>query len=371
MPRRAVAQAVPAVHAKHPRIDQHVRSQIVSGKWKPESQIPTYDKLEEMFSVSRVTVMEAIARLKHDGFLISGGPRGVFVASHPPHRYNLGLVFRDDPESPASWSLFSHYVLQATRQIMEGRPGKIVTYHGLRPKETNEGYGLLMADLKAHRLGNLLLVHTGGALADTPIMKQKGVARAMIASTQPVPNVPSIYHDPLTFIDQSLGRLKAEGVKRVALLIGGDGDPQGIALMQWKERIAAHGLRTHDRLIHYVCLRPQGWANNIVQCLLAMEPSLRPNGLIITDDHFVTSATQGVKNSGLVVPDQLKVIAYTNFPWPTEAAVPVTRMGVDVNALVRQSIELLDAQHENKDCPDMIRLPVVVQESGDTTFSPA
>lgn len=362
MSRRAVAQSVPAVHAKHPRIDQHVRGHIVSGKWLPGMQIPTYDKLEEMFSVSRVTVMEAIARLKHDGFLISGGPRGVFVAEHPPHIHNVGLVFLDDPQNPGSWSLFSHYVLEAAKQVMTGRPGRIITYHGVRNYESNEGRQLLIADLKAHRLGNLLMVHTGKDLMNTPIMKQKGVARAMIASTQPVPDVPSLYHDPLGFIDQSLTTLKQSGVKRIGLIIGGDNSPQGPEPTRWKERIAAHGLITHDRWIHHSPLKPQGWINHVIQAMLAASPEKRPDGLIISDDHFVEAATQGVKASGINVPDQLQIIAYTNFPWPTQAVVPVTRIGLDVRDLVKRSFEILDAQRQGQSCPQIVLLPVMSEE---------
>lgn len=370
MTRRAVAQAVPAVHAKHPRIDQHIRSRIVSGKWTPGTQIPTYDKLEEMFDVSRVTVMEAIARLKQDGFLISGGPRGVFVAEFPPHRYNIGLVFRDDPENPQSWSLFSHYVLEAARQYIKSRPGRIITYHGVRSATASEGCQLLLADLKAHRLGNLLMVHTGGGLMNTQVMKQKDIARAMIASSQPVPGVPSVYHDPQAFMDKSLAYLKGKGTQRVALLVGGIDNPEGNLVVQWRERIAAHGLATHARMIQHVALHPKGWASPTVQAMLAAEPSKRPDGLIITDDHFVQDATQGVLASGVRAPAELQIIAYTNYPWPTPAAVPVTRMGVDVRALVKQSFEMMENQHQGQSCPDIVRLPVIQQKELSDQNSP-
>lgn len=326
-------------------------------------QIPTYDQMEVQFSVSRVTVMEAIMRLKADGFLISGGPRGVFVADVLPHIHNIGLVFKDDPESPASWSLFSHYVLQATRSVMKDRPGKIITYHGVRNSTSNEGYPLLLADLKAHRLGNLLLVHTGGALMKTAVMDQKNIARVMIAATQPVPNVPSIYIDPLDFINKSLSHLKQQNVKRVALLVGGDGDPSHASFTAWRERIAAHGMTTRDRWIQFVSLGHKRWANNITQAVLSAPAELRPDGLIITDDHYVEYATAGVQASQLISSSPLHVIAYSNFPWPTPAAVKVTRMGLDLPALVRQSFKLLDDQREGQACPPAIRLPVITQEA--------
>lgn len=364
MPRRAVSQAIPAVHAKHPRIDQHIRGQIVSGKWTAGVQIPTYDQLEVQFSVSRVTVMEAIMRLKADGFLISGGPRGVFVADVLPHIHNIGVVFKDDPENPASWSSFSHYVLEATRRVMQDRPGKIITYHGVRNSSPSEGYQMLLADLKAHRLGNLLLVHTGGQLMKTAVMEQKNIARVMIAATQPVPNVPSIYIDPLDFINKSLAHLKQQNVKRVAILIGGDGDPANPVFTTWRDRIAAHGMITQERWFQHVSLSHKRWANNITQAVLSAPADQRPDGMIITDDHYVEFATAGVLASQLSKTVPLHIVAYTNFPWPTSAAVPVTRMGLDVPALVRESFKLFDDQRAGQACPPAIRLPVITQAIG-------
>ena len=73
--------------ARMPRSDlpetvaAYLRSLILKGDMQPGDQLPTERELGEVHAVSRVVVREAIARLRHEGLVVSRQGKGVFVVS--------------------------------------------------------------------------------------------------------------------------------------------------------------------------------------------------------------------------------------------------------------------------------------------------
>ena len=68
-------------------IADNIRIQIVKGLLTVGSKLPTERELCEYHEVSRVVVREAVARLRHEGLLISRQGKGVFVASPEDSRF--------------------------------------------------------------------------------------------------------------------------------------------------------------------------------------------------------------------------------------------------------------------------------------------
>lgn len=68
-------------------IADNIRMQIVKGLLSTGSKLPTERELCEYHEVSRVVVREAVARLRHEGLLISQQGKGVFVASLEDGRF--------------------------------------------------------------------------------------------------------------------------------------------------------------------------------------------------------------------------------------------------------------------------------------------
>lgn len=68
-------------------IADDIRTQIIKGNLKPGSKLPTQQELGELHQVSRVVVREAVARLRHEGLVMSHQGRGVFVASPEGGRF--------------------------------------------------------------------------------------------------------------------------------------------------------------------------------------------------------------------------------------------------------------------------------------------
>ena len=61
------------------RLRQALHERVTSGEWRPGDQIPTIRQLGELYGVSRVTVVQALDTLAHEGVLIRWQGKGIFV----------------------------------------------------------------------------------------------------------------------------------------------------------------------------------------------------------------------------------------------------------------------------------------------------
>jgi GntR family transcriptional regulator len=61
------------------RLRQALRDRVTSGEWQPGDRIPTIRELCEVYGVSRITVVQALDTLAHEGFLQRWQGKGVFI----------------------------------------------------------------------------------------------------------------------------------------------------------------------------------------------------------------------------------------------------------------------------------------------------
>ncbi len=74
---------------------QELREAIVSGTFRPGSQLPTEAELCEMLGVSRTVVREALRVLEDDGLVVRRHGIGTFVRNHPILKnlnFNFGIT---------------------------------------------------------------------------------------------------------------------------------------------------------------------------------------------------------------------------------------------------------------------------------------
>ncbi len=62
------------------RLRQAIRDRVTTGEWRPGDQIPTIRQLGELYGVSRITVVQALDTLAHEGVLIRWQGKGIFVS---------------------------------------------------------------------------------------------------------------------------------------------------------------------------------------------------------------------------------------------------------------------------------------------------
>jgi len=81
----------PAPTALYVRIKEHLRGSILSGRLKSHAQLPSESALTRQFSVSRITVRQALNDLQKEGLIFKIHGKGSFV-SRPKTDQHLGSL---------------------------------------------------------------------------------------------------------------------------------------------------------------------------------------------------------------------------------------------------------------------------------------
>jgi GntR family transcriptional regulator len=94
---RSVAPLVSGPIPLYHQLRQALRDRIAAGEWRPGDQVPTIRELCRLYGVSRITAVQALGALAHEGVLARKQGKGTFVAEpkieHGPVRL---LSFTED-----------------------------------------------------------------------------------------------------------------------------------------------------------------------------------------------------------------------------------------------------------------------------------
>ncbi len=351
---------------KQDQIASRLKDRILSGTLQPGDRLPTRQELVQEFRVSVVTLQQAMDSLRNDGFIVTRGRLGSFVADSLPHLCRYALVFpgfaldRNEPHPLgihlAPSTRFTDAMAQVAAKFRGEAGQELVCYMGVDRELNTPGYQRLVSDIQARRLAGVIFLHPNSAY--TPdLLSGSGIPSIAYGADQALPGSPVFHIDLAAFIEQALDFMVAQGRRRIALLsiaaLGEDLETH------FHREAAARGLTTGA---HAICgLDPYypRWARNAVTLLLNQEPSRRPDGLIISDDHLVSAGTQGVVESQVAMPQDLTVVAHCNFVADAPSAVFVTQLGFDVAGILSICIQLLDAQRRGEVIPAVTRIAPV------------
>jgi DNA-binding LacI/PurR family transcriptional regulator len=350
----------------------HLRQRIVTGEWQPRERLPTRRELSEQFGVSSVTTQQALSRLVAEGFVVPRGTHGTFVAAEPPHLGHYAVVF---PETAAQimrnhfWLAMQH----AARTLMQGEGLRLKCYYGTTASDIiAEDHTPLLDDIMAHRLAGLVFVTSPWRYAETPVLDEPGIARVAIT---PTPNrFPKIATVSLgaSMVEKSLDYLLERGRRQVAVLAPPQTpDTWGEPFMK---ALAARGMSTRPYWRQILSPGAPDGARPCLHLMLHAGQSDRPDGLVIADDNLVTMATAGIVDAGVRVPQDLEVVAHTNFPWPTPSLVPVRHLGYDAGEVLRRCLAACEAQRHGQGVPPTLIMPATFGDekamASRTTTSP-
>lgn len=343
-----------AYHGKVPIIVGEVRHRILDGTYSAGSRLPIRTELVRHFAVSSLTVQRAMRQLAQDGFVVSRGRGGSFIADHPPHLARYAVMFPFTRGSP-DWSQWFEAALRGYKAMRRAGTSFFVV-SGYDTAQGHEDYRNLVADVLAERVAGLIFTSDPHALAGTPVLDTPGLPRVGFMA-EPIGNsVSAITLDFSMFVRRALDYLHAQGRKRPAVLLH-----SMVGVEAWepfRSESKARGMECPTRWIHGVPLLQASWAEHIVQLLLAPGNTDRPDSLIVADDNLLEAASRAIASSGVRVPEDFTVVALANFPWPTSSCVPAKRFGLDIRDFFQTAVALIDAQRRQERVPRMSYLPI-------------
>jgi len=341
---------------KQTEIAADIRSRIISGEYAPGSQLPPVTQLKERYGVTPVTVRRAVGYLSERGFVFTKARAGIYVAPDPPCLSNFGLVrpFLPSPSQFVTAIENEANRLCDTELSASGIKRRFTLFEEVdcSPGQAEQHHRDLVSAVEAETVAGLIFSRTPFRFTGTAVMRDLCMPRVAIRD-HPMPGVMAISLPG--FYNRALEHLAKRGRRRVAIItITNRGDR---FVQDRVAEVHAHGLITYRWWVQGVSPVDLRWATNVVELLLRSGGAERPDAIIIDDDNLVPQATAGIAATGLRVPDDVDVVVHTNFPWPTESAVPAMRFGSDVRRLVRTAVDLIERKRAGKDVPDVLALP--------------
>lgn len=176
------------------------------------------------------------------------------------------------------------------------------------------------------------------------MLQQDGMPRVAIMADPIEPGIACIRYDLDSFVQRAIAYLHRRGRTRIGLFMFSGWASETIALSHpIRQAAQARGMTIDDRWVQGSALHAPQLTANSIRLLMSLPRAERPDGLIITDDNIVPHVTQGLFEAGVSSPDELDVVAYTNFPTPAPAAVPVYRVGYDMRETLSQAVNYISA----------------------------
>jgi len=340
------------------RIAAELRTEILNGQLPPGTRMPTREALIRQFDTTSVTIQKAFDLLADQGWVRAEGRRGTFVSEKMPNRcYALAFPW---PRQIDTSQFYRALWQQAEQLSMPQR--QITCFYEIGSRTDTEDYLRLAGLVRSHRLAGVIFAGNPVDVEGLPVLEEPGVARVtIVAPKAPLP-VPFVGPDVAAFCGKALDALAAAGRRRVAVITLAHAGDSGPWLNQLFEFAAARGLQIQRAWVQAAPLLAPQWAQHAAEVLFQAGTNVRPDALLITDDNLVPAATAGICAAGVRVPEDVRVIAHTNFPYPTPAAVSVTRLGFDISRLLELCIERIDQQRRGEIPPAHTALPAIFEK---------
>ncbi len=353
---------------KREQVLSFIRSRIVAGSLLPGARVPTHQELERLCRADSRTIRAAMEELREAGFIETRHRCGTFVVPYPPHLSNFGFVFPFG--ATQTTSQFFHAIRReaerwqsAERQVL---PFYEVDFH----VDTPDHQRLIRCVLGSRLAGVVFAFSPMGRRALELLLAQACDLPHVAIAAQSVHNeFPTVYPDLDGFLPKAFERLAACGCKRAAVVML-SGWHYGREVERIPSLATACGLTVEPHWIQAASPESGLSMRRLARLLVCGVPGVRPDGLVITDDNLVPELTAGLAESGVPVraageagrPGDLVVVAQTNFPHPTQSAVPVMRLGYDISKLVAVCMDRIAQQRRGESPATHTAIPAIWEE---------
>ena len=357
------SSATPAKHPheKHGQILADLRGKIVSGKWPAGTRLPIRPELAYEYKTTVVTVQKALHRLIDDGFVVSRGRIGSFVADVLPHLSHYAMAF-PSRQHHAGWThlhdIFHKLGVSLEAQSKGPAWRKIPQYFGVAG-DASPAPCPLVQDALARKLAGIVFVGPSPGPV-SQLLDNPDIFFSAFAGNPPHPRVPVACTDVNSFIARAVERLAEKKCKSVAVIT--TATSRNITA-EFRDHlpalITAKGMLIKPHwMIPVHPSTPQG-ARVAIQILFDCDARHRPDAIIIADDHLVEESAAGLIAAGVRVPEDVEVIAHCNYPYLPACVLPVTWLGFDLRRVLRGCLDLIDQQRSGQRVPPVTMVGAV------------
>lgn len=338
----------------HSHIINVIRGRITEGEYRPGDRLPTRPQIEAEFGASIATVQKALSQLANDGFVVARGRSGTFVTKQPPHLFRIGVLL------PGSAGPQMH---EALRHVADQPPAG--SNYSLRLYRAHAESGALdtealIDDIRQRRLAGLI---TCLPLANLTMPEDINLA-----------DLPSVYMGQdrtgetpsvgwTSILPRAAEQLANHSRSRVAVLRTArvHRSDQESHRAEVSRALQNMGLRAQDRLLVPVQADAPDTTRGAVRLLMALPQQDRPDAMIILDDRLAGPATEMLQALDVQAERSIEVIVASYFPRHVPLALPATRMGCDVPAMVASALTMIRRQQQGEIVAPRTEVPAVYE----------
>jgi DNA-binding LacI/PurR family transcriptional regulator len=334
--------------ALHVQVAQLVRARIESGEYLPGARLPSTSQLAKMTGTSVFTVQTALSRLAKEGLLNRIDKRGTFVAGERPALSRVAIYFN----RPFHYPFLNFYsvLAQELKSQYAARGTGVEIFMDERPEDEQGTAPALLLKAVARRDVQAVVAPLISKV-NLSWLSELSVPVALADGNELHSN--RMRNQTRQFLELSLGALAEQGCTSLgvisSLCLRADGQhPREVNF--YRELVdVAHdcGLRIQDEWLRF----PQEFellhANfGYRQFLKLWQLSEKPDGLLVWPDVVASGVVTAVLESGVRVPEDLKLVLSANdqlpYPCPIPAKFAVLRVAQYARAfrrLIQQQLE--------------------------------
>ena len=343
-----IVNYVPKPSPKQSEIVAELHRRIVSGRYAPGDRLPALAGIRREFDVSEVTAQRAVWHLREEGFLHVRPRQRTRVAKNPPHLCDFGFILPSGSKQNFFLALQSEAEKLFSRPSADGFTRRSVICHDSHSAEGYEEIKDLEKRVQSQALAGLIFTIPPCMFDASPsLLTEPGIPRVTVSG----PAINGVSRVQLgDILPKSLDYLAERGRQKIGFICSSHLPPEKVR-EHIHSQVSARGQTTADHWIQAVNLDSPKWASHVARVLLELDDPKRPDALVIKDDNLVPAATEGIAAASFSVPDDLDVVAHTNFPYPTRSAVAVKRIGSDVRRLLKVSVGLIERWRRGEEVP--------------------
>ena len=302
-----------------------LREAITRGDYRSGDPLPGEERLSIDFSVSRVTLRSALARLQAEGYIDRVDSKGTFVSD----RFRLGrylVLMNSNPEaaSPVPFVLagIKDYMYEASIPLEYCDTTFIM-------HRTPEEYAAIFSGFRG------IFVLAGGWAGTEPLLEALNRIElplvhplATLEGSKQIQNGYIIAVDDRTIFREALKYLASLGHHRVGTVcnMSGEWKLRGYSREEYAELLTGIGLDPAEELQVFFRLTPETARENMRRLLAIPDP---PTAIMCYSDYWAFGICNALNELNVSVPEQVSVMGYSGFPGTEFTNPPLSTVSLE------------------------------------------
>jgi DNA-binding LacI/PurR family transcriptional regulator len=318
---------------KYKQIALSIKKSIVDGQLGHNGKLATVRELATLYNTTKATIQQALTQLANEGLIDRQQGSGIFVKVS--RQKTLAVVFDRQITDPNTTMYCSQLLIEVENSLAESGWSR-KCYIDVSSKTTADEFEQAVL---THRFDGLIVCSRWVAENYLPRLAKAGIPCVGAYPYQTMDRWVFFNYNECS--QRGVNELVKMGAQRIALVAGHD--PQGI--QQEMEKGYRQGLLEAQRPMDDPMVRvvPVTEEDGFRAFNELWDQSVRPDGIIITDELICKGVIRGVISRGIKIPEELHIASQMTAMPKNPFALPVIQLQMDVAEQASKLVQMIFA----------------------------